>query len=114
MGDYMKIRTSVNLFLVTTLIITVCGALAFSVMQAKAYIESSFYKTVPCMLDTSCFELQTNLTVGLALSQDLARESYLIDWLEDYEKDTENGSKVTEKLIKLSTDDYEKPRGVIL
>ena len=105
MGDYMKIRTSVNLFLVTTLIITVCGALAFSVMQAKAYIESSFYKTVPCMLDTSCFELQTNLTVGLALSQDLARESYLIDWLEDYEKDTENGSKVTEKLIKLSTDE---------
>lgn len=101
----MKIRTSVNLFLVTTLIITVCGALAFSVMQAKAYIESSFYKTVPCMLDTSCFELQTNLTVGLALSQDLARESYLIDWLEDYEKDTENGSKVTEKLIKLSTDE---------
>ena len=57
------------------------------------------------MLDTSCFELQTNLTVGLALSQDLARESYLIDWLEDYEKDTENGSKVTEKLIKLSTDE---------
>jgi len=105
MGDYMKIRTSVNLFLVTTLIITVCGALAFSVMQAKAYIESSFYKTVPCMLDTSCFELQTNLTVGLALSQNLARESYLIDWLEDYEKDTENGSKVTEKLIKLSTDE---------
>ena len=101
----MKIRTSVNLFLVTTLIITVCGALAFSVMQAKAYIESSFYKTVPCMLDTSCFELQTNLTVGLALSQNLARESYLIDWLEDYEKDTENGSKVTEKLIKLSTDE---------
>lgn len=101
----MKIRTSVNLFLVTTLIITVCGALAFSVMQAKAYIESSFYKTVPCMLDTSCFELQTNLTVGLALSQDLARESYLIDWLEDYEKDTENGSKVTERLIKLSTDE---------
>ena len=57
------------------------------------------------MLDTSCFELQTNLTVGLALSQDLARESYLIDWLEDYEKDTENGSKVAEKLIKLSTDE---------
>ena len=105
MGDYMKIRTSVNLFLVTTLIITVCGALTFSVMQAKAYIESNFYKTVPCMLDTSCFELQTNLTVGLALSQDLARESYLIDWLEDYEKDTENGSKVAEKLIKLSTDE---------
>ena len=101
----MKIRTSVNLFLITTLVIAVCGALAFSVMQAKAYIESSFYKTVPCMLDTSCFELQTNLTVGLALSQDLARESYLIDWLEDYEKDTENGSKVTEKLIKLSTDE---------
>lgn len=101
----MKIRTSVNLFLVTTLIITVCGALTFSVMQAKAYIESNFYKTVPCMLDTSCFELQTNLTVGLALSQDLARESYLIDWLEDYEKDTENGSKVAEKLIKLSTDE---------
>ena len=39
----MKIRTSVNLFLVTTLIIAVCGALAFSVIQARTYIESNFY-----------------------------------------------------------------------
>ena len=47
----MKIRTSANLFLVTTLLITVCGALAFSVIQVKSYIENNFYKTVPAMLD---------------------------------------------------------------
>ena len=70
--DYMKIRTSVNLFLVTTLVIAVCGALAFSVMQAKSYIESNFYKSVPLMLDASCSELQKNLAIGLALSQNLA------------------------------------------
>ena len=101
----MKIRTSVNLFLVTTLIIAVCGALAFSVIQARTYIESNFYKTVPFMLDASSSELQTNLAVGLAISQDLAEEPYLIDWFENYEKDNENRVKVTEKLIKLSEDE---------
>ena len=100
----MKIRTSVNLFLVTTLIIAVCGALAFSVMQAKSYIESNFYKSVPLMLDASCSELQTNLAIGLALSQNLAEEPYLIDWFEDYEKDEKNGAQVIDKLIKLSKD----------
>jgi len=100
----MKIRTSVNLFLVTTLVIAVCGALAFSVMQAKSYIESNFYKSVPLMLDASCSELQTNLAIGLALSQNLAEEPYLIDWFEDYEKDEKNGAQVIDKLIKLSKD----------
>ena len=98
----MKIRTSVNLFLIATLIIAVCGALAFSVMQSKSYIENNFYKTVPFMLNASCSELQTNLAVGLALSQDLAEEPYLIDWLENHERDDENGAKVTGKLVKLS------------
>ena len=101
----MKIRTSVNLFLVTTLIIAVCGALAFSVMQARAYIESNFYKSVPFMLDASCAELQANLAVGLARSQDLAGEPYLLDWFSNYEKDDENGAKVTERLINASKDE---------
>ena len=101
----MKIRTSVNLFLVTTLIIAVCGALAFSVMQARAYMGSSFYKTVPFMLDASCSELQANLAVGLARSKDLAEESYLLDWFNNYEKDNENGAKVTERLINVSQDE---------
>lgn len=101
----MKIRTSVNLFLVTTLIIAVCGALAFSVTQARSYIEGNFYKSVPFMLDASCSELQTNLAVGLALSQNLAGEPYLVDWFEGYEKDAANGAKVTAKLITLSKDE---------
>ncbi|AIW90335.1 MULTISPECIES: methyl-accepting chemotaxis protein [unclassified Treponema] len=101
----MKIRTSVNLFLVTTLIIAVCGALAFSVMQARSYMESNFYKTVPFMLDASCSELQANLAVGLARSQDLAEEPYLLDWFNSYEKDNENGAKVTERLIDVSQDE---------
>ena len=101
----MKIRTSVNLFLVTTLIVAVCGALAFSVMQAKSYIQGNFYKSVPFMLDASCSELQTNLAVGLALSQNLAEEPYLIDWIENYEKDSANGTDVTSKLITLSKDE---------
>ncbi|WP_252722293.1 methyl-accepting chemotaxis protein [Treponema medium] len=101
----MKIRTSVNLFLVTTLVIAVCGALAFSVMQARSYIESNFYKTVPFMLDASSSELQTNLMVGLALSQDLAEESYLIDWFEAYEKDDKVGVQITDKLIQLTKDE---------
>ena len=104
-GEYMKIRTSVNLFWITTLIIAVCGAMAFSVMQERAYIESSFYKTVPCMLDASSSKLQENLAVGLALSEDLARESYLIDWFEDYEKDDKAGVQIIDKLIQLSKDE---------
>ncbi len=101
----MKIRTSVNLFWITTLIIAVCGAMAFSVMQERAYIESSFYKTVPCMLDASSSKLQENLAVGLALSEDLARESYLIDWFEDYEKDDKAGARIADKLIQLTKDE---------
>ena len=105
MGDYMKIRTSVNLYLVTTLIIAVCGALAFSVIQVKSYIESNFYNAVPSMLGASSSELQENLAVGLALSEDLARESYLIDWFEDYEKDDKVGIQITDKLIQLTKDE---------
>jgi len=101
----MKIRTSVNLFLVTTLIIAVFGALAFSVMQARAYIESNFYKAVPSMLNASSSELQENLAVGLALSEDLARESYLIDWFEDYEKDDKVRIQITDKLHQLTKDE---------
>ena len=101
----MKIRTSVNLYLVTTLIIAVCGALAFSVIQVKSYIESNFYNAVPSMLGASSSELQENLAVGLALSEDLARESYLIDWFEDYEKDDKVGVQITDKLIQLTKDE---------
>ena len=101
----MKIRTSVNLFLLATLIIAVCGALAFSVTQTQVYMKENFYKTVPSMLDASCSELQKDIAVGLALSQNLAGEPYLIDWFENYEKDSENGTKVTDKLIKLSRDE---------
>jgi len=101
----MKIRTSVNLYLVTTLIIAVCGALTFSVIQTKSYIESNFYQTIPFMLDASSSELQTNLAVGLALSQDLAGEPYLIDWFENYEQNDGDGAKVTDKMLRLSKDE---------
>jgi len=98
----MKIRTSVNLFLSAALIVAVCGSLTFTVVQAKAYIEGNFYKDIPFMLDASCSELQTNLAVGLALSQKLAEEPYLIRWFENRETDTENGAMVTDTLIHLS------------
>ena len=54
------------------------------------------------MLDSACFDLQNHLTVGLALSQNLAEEPYLIQWFENQENDTENGTKVTDTLIRLS------------
>ena len=57
------------------------------------------------MLDAASSELQENLAVGLALSEDLARESYLIDWFEDYEKDDKVGVQITDKLIQLSKDE---------
>ena len=98
----MKIRTSVNLFLSAILIIAVCGALSFAVIRAKSHIENNFYKDVPFMLDSACFDLQNHLAVGLALSQNLAEEPYLIQWFENQENDTENGTKVTDTLIRLS------------
>ena len=98
----MKIRTSVNLFLSAILIIAVCGALSFAVIRAKSHIENNFYKDVPFMLDSACFDLQNHLAVGLALSQNLAEEPYLIQWFENQENDTENGAKVTDTLIRLS------------
>lgn len=101
----MKIRTSVNLYFVVILVIAVCSALAFSVMQAKAYTESNFYRSVPLMLEASSSDLQTNLAVGLALSQDLAEDTRLLDWFNNYEKDNETGSKVAEDLITLSKDE---------
>ena len=54
------------------------------------------------MLDSACFDLQNHLAVGLALSQNLAEEPYLIQWFENQENDTENGAKVTDTLIRLS------------
>ena len=101
----MKIRTSVNLYFVVILVIAVCSALAFSVIQAKSYTESTFYRSVPLMLEASSSDLQTNLAVGLALSQDLAEDTRLLDWFNNYEKDNETGSKVAEDLITLSKDE---------
>ena len=101
----MKIRTSVNLYFVVILVIAVCSALAFSVIQAKSYTESTFYRSVPLMLEASSSDLQTNLAVGLALSQDLAEDTRLLDWFNNYEKDNETGSKVVEDLITLSKDE---------
>lgn len=101
----MKIRTSVNLYFVVILVIAVCSALAFSVIQAKSYTESTFYRSVPLMLEASTSDLQTNLAVGLALSQDLAEDTRLLDWFNNYEKDNETGSKVAEDLITLSKDE---------
>lgn len=101
----MKIRTSVNLYFVVILVIAVCSALAFSVIQAKSYTESTFYRSVPLMLEASTSDLQTNLAVGLALSQDLAEDTRLLDWFNNYEKDNETGSKVVEDLITLSKDE---------
>ena len=101
----MKIRTSVNLYFVVILVIAVCSALAFSVIQAKSYTESTFYRSVPLMLEASSSDLQTNLAVGLALSQDLAEDTRLLDWFNNYEKDNETGSKAVEDLITLSKDE---------
>jgi hypothetical protein len=57
------------------------------------------------MLEASSSDLQTNLAVGLALSQDLAEDTRLLDWFNNYEKDNETGSKVAEDLITLSKDE---------
>ncbi len=101
----MKIRTSVNLFLSTALIIAVCGALAFTVVQTKSYGENNFYKNVSFILDASCSELQKNLAVGLALSQNLAGEDYVIRWSENQENAAKDTEQVINTLTRLSKKD---------
>lgn len=98
----MKIRTSVNFFLSIALIIAVCGSLIFTATQAQSYIESNFYQDVPFMLDSSTGELQKDLAVGLALSEKLAIEPYLLQWFDSRETDNNSGTQVTEMLINLS------------
>ena len=98
----MKIRTSVNLFLSVALVIAVCGSLAFTVSQAKSYIESNFYQDVPFMLNSSASELEKDLAVGLALSEKLVTEPYLLQWFKSRETDSISGAQVTDMLINLS------------
>lgn len=99
----MKIRTSVNIFLGSALAVAVCGALAFTVTYAQAYIENNFYNDIPFMLESSCSDLQTDLAVGLALSENLAEQDSLIRWFENREKDTADGTEVKNMLVRLGT-----------
>ncbi|MGP1576863.1 MAG: methyl-accepting chemotaxis protein [Treponema sp.] len=101
----MKVKTSVSIFLSVALIIAVTGALAFTVMNAKAHIEDSFYKNVPTILDASCADLQANLAAGLALSEDFAKETYLIDWFESQEQNSELGAVTQDTMLRLSSID---------
>ncbi len=101
----MKIRTSVNLFLSLALMVAVCGALAFTVVQTKTYGENNFYKNVSFILDASCSELQKNLAVGLALSQNLAGEDYVIRWSENQENAAKDTEQVINTLTRLSKKD---------
>ncbi|MGP1595259.1 MAG: methyl-accepting chemotaxis protein [Treponema sp.] len=99
----MKLRTSVSIFLSAALITAVAGALTFTVMHAKAHIEDTFYKNVPIILDASCADLQSDLTTGLALSEDFAKETYLVEWFETQEQNTEAGKDTQEAMLRLST-----------
>lgn len=98
----MKIRTSVNLFLAAALGITIFGALTFTVLHTKTYIQKNFYKDVPFILEASCLDLQKDLAVGLALSENLAQHGYLVRWLEGYEQDSDGEKDVKEMMLKLS------------
>lgn len=104
----MKIRTSVNLFLSLALMVAVCGALAFTVLQTKSYSEDNFYKNVSLILDASCSELQRDLAVGLAISQNLAEENYIIRWFENQESDSKDGAQVIDTLTRVSKKDQFK------
>ena len=101
----MKIRTSVNLFLSLALMVAVCGALAFTVVQIKSYGEDNFYKNVSFIQDASCSGLQKNLAVGLALSQNLAGEEYAIRWAENQESTPKDTAQVINTLTRLSKKD---------
>lgn len=91
-----------NLFLSAALTLAVCGALAFTVNQAKSYIEGNFYKDVPFMLDASCADLQTDLAVGLIEAKHLAAYPHLIRWFENLEKTPEDEKEVSQALMRLS------------
>ena len=98
----MKIKTSANIFLTAALAIAVCGALAFTVMHARRYIENNFYKDVPFMLEASCADLQKDLAVGLALSENLASNGSLVRWFSEYEKNAADEEAIKKMFLQLS------------
>lgn len=98
----MKIRTSVSIFLTAVLMIAVSGALAFTAVHTKSYIEKTFYNDVPFILDTSSSQLCSDLALGLQLSQQLAKEPYVIRWLESSEQNQEDEADSRAALLNLS------------
>ncbi|MGP1455769.1 MAG: methyl-accepting chemotaxis protein [Treponema sp.] len=98
----MKLRTSISLFLLLTLVIAVSGALGFSVLHSRAYIQKRFYNNISFMLDSATFDLQSDIRNGATLSENFVKESYLINWLESYEQDTVKERQVKEAMLRLS------------
>jgi len=97
----MKLRTSVSLFLLLTLVIAVSGALGFSVLHSKSYMQKRFYNNISFMLDSAIFDLQSDLRNGSTLSENFVKESYLIDWLESSEQDAVKELQVKEAMLRL-------------
>ena len=98
----MKLRTSISLFLLLTLVIAVSGALGFTVLHSKSYMQKRFYNNISFMLDSAIFDLQSDLKNGSTLSENFVKEAYLIDWLESYEQDTAKELQVKEAMLRLS------------
>lgn len=101
----MKIRTSVNLFLMLTLVIVVFGALTSTIYYIRSFIEDVFYKNIHYILDSSFSELQRDIESGLTISRNFARQNNLIRWFESYEDDGKDGEDIKAMMLKLASDE---------
>ncbi len=101
----MKIKTSLNLFFGTALIIAVCGALLFTVRNASRYMKKNFYSSVPSMLEESCSDLQVDLATGLSLAENFASQPKLIRWFKNLEKDAGDEKDIKKTLVDLTNNE---------
>ncbi len=98
----MKIRIKVNLFIVTTLIIVVFVALFLVVINVRDFFETKFYDDISFIAESSCTEIQSNLTSGYTVSKNLADEAYLKRWMAAGELDDTDGKDLKKRMRKLS------------
>lgn len=98
----MKIRTSLNMFIGTALMITVSGALLLATINAKQRFETNFYTSTEYIANAACKDIQTVLSQGLALSKNLVEELYLKRWFESKEPENADKFEVQNSLIRLS------------
>lgn len=101
----MKMKTSINTFLLITIPILSGVTLLFAAVLATHRLEDRFYHDIPFIIDASRVKIQSDLSRGMELSTSFANDEDLRLWFSDEKNNKQAGERVKEKMIRFANID---------